>query len=62
MKSVLNATMGQAIVGENSWSSTLGYIFTNRTADSDNFSFKYANGTSAISASFTNFFQNLDNQ
>jgi len=62
MKSVVNGTVHQSIIGEATQSTTIGYIQIFRLATSNILSYKYANGVSSLNMSFSNFFQNLDNQ
>jgi hypothetical protein len=62
MKSKINATIYQTIVGDGVSSTTVGFIFMRREISSDNLSYRYADGTASQLTQFTNLFQNLDNQ
>jgi len=62
MKSKLNATAVQSIIGDSSQSSTVGYMFMFRNANSNYLEYQYANGATVQTPDFFNFFQSLDNQ
>jgi hypothetical protein len=62
MKSTINATTVQTIISDNNRNSTIGFIEIFRPANTNDFSFYYANGSIADYRYFTDFFQNLDNQ
>jgi len=62
MKSKLNATVYQTIVGDDNPNFTIGYLFIRRTINTDNLIHQYAYGESNANATFTSFFTGLDNQ
>ncbi|MDD4784593.1 MAG: hypothetical protein PHY32_03540 [Candidatus Pacebacteria bacterium] len=61
IKSKIYSPAYQGIIGDNAWSSTVGYIFINRVGPDDRIQYRYASGTDQY-AYFPNFFTNLDNQ
>ena len=62
MKSSFNATISQAIMGDNADSNTIGYILINRGLKTNTLYYYYANGAGQIQGILGNFFQNLDGQ
>ena len=63
MKSKLSTTVYQTILGDNGQSATVGFIRMSRNASTNGiYYYYYANGVVAESATFSNFFLNLDNQ
>jgi hypothetical protein len=62
MKSVIQATMNQTIIGDNAQSSTIGYIWLRRVMNTYDLQYRYTDGSSSINFTFTNFFLDLDNQ
>jgi hypothetical protein len=62
MKSSFNATISQAIMGDNADSNTIGYILITRGLNTNTLYYIYANGAGQIQGILGNFFQNLDGQ
>jgi hypothetical protein len=62
MKSSFNATISQAIMGDNADSNTIGYILITRGLNTNTLYYYYANGAGQIQGILGNFFQNLDGQ
>lgn len=54
------AAQSQTLIGEAAQSSALGYIWIYRNINSNNLYFQYANGTTAKSFAFGNFYQGLN--
>jgi hypothetical protein len=61
MKSKLNASTYQNIIGDGSEFATIGFLYVNRGINSNDFRYRYANGTDTL-ITFSNFFQNIDDQ
>ncbi len=62
MKSVINTTKRQSILGDYGWGSNSGFIWSHRLENTNNLFYWYYTGTAQSNISFLNFFQNLDNQ
>jgi len=62
MKSKLNATIAQTLIGESTQSATVGYAFIRRFTNSDILQCYYADGSIANYYTFSNYFTGLDNQ
>jgi len=62
MKSVLDIGDSQSIIGDAASHPTIGYILMRRTINTDNLYYAYSDGAVQSARTFTNFFQNLDNQ
>ena len=52
----------QTIMGDAAQNTAIGYIFLYRFYNSGNFTYRYADGTTAALATFVNFFTGYDNQ
>jgi len=62
MKSKQIAGVAQAIIGDNGYSTTDGWLYIHRQSSTDNLRSRYATGTTVVDTTFANFFQSLDNQ
>jgi hypothetical protein len=62
VKSKTKGTDYQAIIGDATQSATVGYILAYRDMSTNKLIFKYADGTAARYAQFSDFFLNLDDQ
>ena len=62
MKSKLYVTNWQAIIGENNQSVATGFILLWRPTNTNDFNHRYSNGTAVADATYSNFFQGLDDQ
>ncbi len=62
MKSVVNGTSDQIIIGEGAQASTIGFILFYRLANTNTFWYKYANNTIIVTEGVSHFFLDLDNQ
>jgi hypothetical protein len=62
MKSIFNATTRQVIIGENDSGAAIGLLYLTRYHNTDNFYYRYSDGALGQWISFSNFYQNLDNQ
>ena len=61
MKSKIN-TMYQTLIFKGAQSATIGHLYIDRGANTDIMTYYYADGAGPRNATFSNFFQNLDNQ
>ena len=62
MKSKLNATIHQGMIGEGSSVAVPGYIFIHRWANTNALYFQYSDGVTSRDTNFSNFFLSLDDQ
>jgi hypothetical protein len=62
MKSKINAVANNTILGDNGWSTTIGWIYIYRISNSDHLDFRYSTGAGVVDVIFNNLFQSLDNQ
>jgi hypothetical protein len=62
MKSKYDTVHSQSMIGDNNNNTTVGFINVFRSISTNNFNYYYANGGAIVSATFTDFFLNLDSQ
>jgi hypothetical protein len=62
MKSKINATTNQVILGDNAISSTVGFLASFRASNANKLTYQYATSSAQGYAYFNDLFLNLDNQ